>query len=281
MTAPSDYEAIGGDGAGVHLETIVHADYQLANEPFVGFGSWFYRAVFTAQHDGFVAAVQHHQPEWRQGLDQARAAQGRGPVNWPPLWSPQPVEQPPAPPSTPPGVMDGSIDSDEIDPRSVTWVGGPSIGTFTKTASMRSVSIERDGVRLAFTKQTGPDRWPDQPFGAAGGNLQYCLGMICRVDGRWVGSAPDERWFGRDISGGPIQSQDIGDGTGRGQVAANWFYDRRWGALEGYQPKPGELIGLFVVAGDARNNNCPLEERSNIIVVALPQPGTTQTFTRP
>src|SRR5919197_303699 len=49
--------------------------------------------------------------------------------------------------------------------------------------------------------------------------------------------------------------------------------------LAGYNPKPGELVGLFVVAGDARNNFYRVQERSNIVTFPLPPSDTGVSFT--
>jgi len=94
--------------------------------------------------------------------------------------------------------------------------------------------------------------------------------MCLRINDRWYASAPIETWFGNNVIGGPIQSP--------GQIPQNWFYDERWAPMTGYQPKAGESIGLFVCAGDARNNFNPIKERSNIVVVPLPADGHAAVF---
>jgi hypothetical protein len=86
-------------------------------------------------------------------------------------------------------------------------------------------------------------------------------------------------------SGGAIQLQNVNDGTGRGQLQANWFYDPgRWGPLASYQPKAGEVIGFFICAGDCRDANggySPVHERSNVVLFNLPGPAETVVLTAP
>jgi hypothetical protein len=95
---------------------------------------------------------------------------------------------------------------------------------------------------------SGRDAWPDLPFGdGSGGTVQYTLGMACFVGGRWVASPVVQFWKGRVLSAG----------GGVATISADWFYDGRWGALQGNQPQPGELVYVFVVAGNCRGSQNP------------------------
>lgn len=165
----------------------------------------------------------------------------------------------------------------ELPITQVRFVGGPDLSTFAQTTSVTQVDVQAAGTELSFDKKSGPNRWPDNVTPGWSGTLQYSIGMCVNVDG-WVCSAPVEAWYGRVGATGPIQDQTIACPAGHGQVQCNWFYDNRWAPLNGHQPQPGEQIGLFVVAGDARNNFNPVRERSNIVLLNLPGPGQTQTF---
>ena len=72
--------------------------------------------------------------------------------------------------------------------------------------------------------------------------------------------------------------------TANQQVAKNWYYDGRWGAMAGYQPAAGEMIGVFVVAGNVRGvtddgTQSPVRERSNVVLVPMPTAaGAKYTF---
>jgi hypothetical protein len=168
--------------------------------------------------------------------------------------------------------------ADMIPPADITFVGGPNIGLWPATAAITRITISLDGVEVDFTRRDGPNRWPDVRTPGWTGDLQYSLGMCLRIGGRWYAPAPIETWHGNNVIGGPIQSTNV-DGSGIGQIPKNWFYDQRWAPMNGYQPKAGESIALFVCAGDARNGSSPVRERSNVALLQLPADGKTITYT--
>ncbi len=126
-----------------------------------------------------------------------------------------------------------------------------------------------------------PDSWPDTAARPGMGPLLYSLGLVELIDGVWYASAPIQTWRNRNQAGGAIQCQDIGDG--RGQIRANWFYDPAWwGPLAAHQPRPGEIVGFFICAGDCRDGvgaYSPVKERSNVVLFPLPAPNETAVFT--
>ncbi len=160
----------------------------------------------------------------------------------------------------------------------VIWEQGTNAGSWPMTTRLTQIDLRSEGVHLEFDKKDGQDRWPDNVTPGWSGSLQYSIGLCERLDGLWHCAAPIEVWYGLAVTGGPIQNQQVTCSQGYvGQIACNWFYDVRWGAMNGYQPKPGEEIGIFVVAGDARNHFNPVQERSNIVVFPLPTDPTTIT----
>lgn len=141
------------------------------------------------------------------------------------------------------------------------------------TTHITKIELRYTGVHIELDNGR-PFIWPDTPDRPEMGPLLYTIGMIEKINGVWYGSAPIQLWRGLHENGGGIQIQNINDGTNRGQIQSNWFYDSRWGVLAGYQPKPGETIGLFVCAGDCRDANpltSPIHERSNIVLISLPK----------
>jgi hypothetical protein len=133
-----------------------------------------------------------------------------------------------------------------------------------------------DGIHVEFSKRDGPGSWPDVTPPGWTGSLQYTLGMAERINGRWYASAAIQFWRGLAQSGGNVGADQ--------QVAKNWYYDGRWGAMAGYQPAAGETIGVFVVAGNVRGvtddgTQSPVRERSNVVVVPMPTAaGAKYTF---
>lgn len=176
----------------------------------------------------------------------------------------------PAPAPAPPS-QDGHFDG-ELNTGNLTPANAPDFRGWVQSTAITEVRLDLDNVRVTFDKQDGPNRWPDITPPGWSGTLQYSLGLCLRPSGSWVCSAPIELWHGKDGSGGQIQQN--------GQIPKNWFYDGRWGALNGYQPKAGEQIGVFVLAGDARNAFNPNQERSNIVLFKLPADGTPARFVK-
>ncbi len=164
-----------------------------------------------------------------------------------------------------------------------TWIvmNSPAdVGTWAETATITSLALQPDGVRIDFTRRDGPGSWPDFPFLTPGENLEYTLWIVLRIDGQWYASGCLQYWRGLDRMGGPPS-----------QYAANWYYDpARWGVMTSHQPAVGEWVGFFVAAGNERNvtdaaaaatdvgGNLVLE-RSNVVIVPFPDDtGATYTF---
>ena len=141
--------------------------------------------------------------------------------------------------------------------------------------------LGQDGVHVEFSKRDGAGSWPDVTPPGWDGPLEYTLGIAENIGGRWYASAAIEFWRGLPASGGnvaadvdtPSQCTAFGYGSSC-QIAKNWYYDGRWGAMSGYQPKTGETIGIFVVAGNVRGvtdgSQSPVQERSNVVLVPMP-----------
>ena len=103
------------------------------------------------------------------------------------------------------------------------------------------------------------------------GPLQYTLGMCRNIDSKWHCSAVIQFWEGRGLDETDAPSN----------FWRNWWYDSaRWGPLGSNPPVEGELVGVFVGAGDMRGRTwtratCPgICERSNIQFVPFIMGGT-------
>ncbi len=159
---------------------------------------------------------------------------------------------------------------DEIDLHQATLFDNPpNLADWPVTTTLTEIDFTADGVHVLFSKIDGPDRWPDIVPPGWDGPLQYTLGMAECIDGQWYASAAIQYWYGLSASGGNVALEN--------QVAMNWYYDAgRWGTLAGRQPATGEIIGTFVVAGNARavHEDDPLQspvmERSNVVLVPMP-----------
>jgi hypothetical protein len=178
---------------------------------------------------------------------------------------------PPVSPNPTPGPDPNpgpSAANDAVSLSLATILNSPrDLGRWPITTAITSIDIRSNGVRVEFSKKSGPGRWPDITPPGWDGPLQYTLGMVLNHNGQWYASAPVEFWYGLDYSGGPPS-----------QYAHNWFYDPgRWAPMTYHQPAVGEQIGFFVCAGDCRNSTdgsrSPVKERSNVVVVTMPTDG--------
>ena len=184
------------------------------------------------------------------------------------------VDSPTDPPDDPP--------DDPVDPPVITSIdltlatvrnSPPDVAAWAETARITTLDFNTDGVYIDFTRRDGDGSWPDVPFMTPGEDLQYTLWIVVQVDGAWYTSGCIQYWRGLDRNGGPPSG-----------YAANWYYDaNRWAPMTGVQPAPGEPVGFFVTAGNARNvtdgSGSVVYERSNVVVVPFPtDAGATFTY---
>jgi hypothetical protein len=144
-----------------------------------------------------------------------------------------------------------------FDMTQATILNNPSdVGSWAVTAHITSVVFTPISFEVDFDRRTSDDRWGDDPFGS--GSIQYTLGMCVNPDGagHWFCSATVQFWFGRELDASGVPDQ----------IGQSWFYDARWAPIIGYQPAPGETVGLFVLNGNQRNMSATLasKERSNV-----------------
>jgi hypothetical protein len=169
---------------------------------------------------------------------------------------------PPAPEPTPPPAAAEPGTTDAMDLRVVAVYNSPiDIANWAVTTKINRIDLGTNGVFIDFDKK---DVWPEVTPPGWEGPLTYTLWIVINVNGRWYTSGCIEYWRGLDRNGGPPA-----------EYAANWYYDAiRWGPMVGHQPAPGETVGFFVSAGDARNNGpISVKERSNVVMVPFPGAG--------
>lgn len=138
----------------------------------------------------------------------------------------------------------------------------PATGSITQLVMSPST-----GLSFQFTTQNS---WPDVVPPGWDGPLQYTVWAVVNVNGSWYTSGFIQMWRGRCCTGAPIISD----------FARNWAYDARWGPMMGHQPVPGERMGFFLSAGDARGQSgvSSVRERTNVVMVSLPA-GDSGLFT--
>lgn len=148
----------------------------------------------------------------------------------------------------------------------------PDLASWPETAKITSINITGDSFLVDFDRRDGPDRWPDVIPAGFTGPLEYTLGMCVNPNGnQWYCSGVVQFWYGRTLT----------DSGSPSRVGIEWFYDpARWGPVNFYQPQDGELVGIFVGAGNLRDGSnitratCPrVCERSNVALIPWSQGG--------
>ena len=146
----------------------------------------------------------------------------------------------------------------------VVWNSPADVASWSKTTSitaltMRPSSAPEPGLAFDFPAH---GTWPDYTPPGWDGPLQYTVWAGVKINGVWNISGIIQMWRERPATGAPILTD----------FARNWVYDGRWGAMQGYQPRPGEQMIFFVTAGNARGVGAvtSVRERSNVVAVNLP-----------
>jgi hypothetical protein len=154
-----------------------------------------------------------------------------------------------------------------FDWSAATIVNSPQdLGAWPDAAKITSVEFTNDSFIVDFDRRDGGGRWPDMIPAGFSGPLQYTLGMCVNPNGaHWYCSGVVQFWYGRTLT----------DSGAPSRVGVEWFYDPlRWGPINYYQPQDGELVGIFVAAGNLRDGGyvtratCPAVcERSNLALI--------------
>lgn len=152
---------------------------------------------------------------------------------------------------------------DAIDIGAMVIHDSPDVRGWPATAAITRLELLDDRTDVAFTKRTGPSRWPDVIPAGWDGPLQFTLWIIVKIGDMWHGAGIVQFWNDRVDTGDDVGSDH--------QIAKNWLYDQRWGVMQGYDPRPGEQVGFMVTAGNARGGlDALVLERSNIVLVPFP-----------
>jgi hypothetical protein len=140
-----------------------------------------------------------------------------------------------------------------------SWPITTSITQLTMTSTASAPDSYHAGLSLDFSTK---DTWPDYTPPGWDGPIEYTVWAVVNINGQWYTSGYIQMWRGRPATGAPLITD----------FAINWAYDGRWGPMAGHQPVPGEKMGFFVTAGNARGVGTvtSVRERSNVVVVSLP-----------
>jgi hypothetical protein len=169
-------------------------------------------------------------------------------------------------------VLTGTVHAQDAFPlASAQIVDAPDVSGWRQTATITSLTFDGSSTAVSFTKQWGPDRWPDVVPPGWAGPLQYTLWLCLQINGQWTCSGFVQFWYGRNESGSPAQP-DVPS-----VYHLNYYYSSRWRPMDTHGPiTPGERIGFLVTSGNARDSVGPYGpmERSNVVVIPATDRGT-------
>lgn len=158
----------------------------------------------------------------------------------------------------------GARAQDAFPLSSAQIVNAQDVSAWPQTATMTRVTFNGYETSVQFTKQYGPDRWPDVVPAGWDGPLQYTLWLFLKQGDHWVGSGFIQFWYGRQGSG------SAADPDVPSVFDKHWYYGTAWRPMDQHGPiRPGESIGFMVTSGNARFATGPMGpmERSNVVVV--------------
>lgn len=155
--------------------------------------------------------------------------------------------------------------NDMLDLRSADIFSSPQdiadwpITTSISKVTMRPSGDKQAGLAIEFDAQS---RWPNYTPPGWAGPLQYTVWAMVKVGAQWAAAGFIQMWQGRPSTGAPILTD----------FHQNWAYSTRWGLLNEYFPKAGDLMGFMVTAGNARDEGgvTSVRERSNVVAITLP-----------
>jgi hypothetical protein len=139
----------------------------------------------------------------------------------------------------------------------------PACLLFPVTARLNVFGAVDGYIRLSTT---GTDSWPSVDIDNDGRPDQAAtLWVFLRINGQWYATGA-ERLRPSQVNGMKPQ------GSPATLIGGGWLYDvARWGIMAGYNPDPGESVGVMVVSGSTRSDNqTPVKARTNILEVAWP-----------
>lgn len=154
---------------------------------------------------------------------------------------PEPIIEPTPEPEPKPEPIDPL--SDDIDPKEITFVGGPNIGEWKRKYSLE-VKFSGNDIQLI---QEGTSVWPEVVYGD--GKVCANPWVVAKLDGKWVGASFE--WMRRN-------SQE------RAKRAVHGDHIKRPHEFGlDWQPRAGEVLG-FCVAGLSRGDRTNVAERTPI-----------------
>lgn len=141
----------------------------------------------------------------------------------------------------------------------------PAALSFPVTARLESFGVVPNRMTI---RSTGTSAWPPVPVGDA--QQSATLWVFLNINGQWYASGAERLRPNQTNGDKPVA--DPSQGGLSTLIGGGWLYDAgRWGPMAGYNPKPGEHIGVMLVAGSTRSDDrTPLQARTGVVEVIWP-----------
>lgn len=169
-----------------------------------------------------------------------------------------PAPQPPDPSPEPPAGHYPPIASANFQ----VYGSDPACLDFPETARLLSWGLVPGTMSIATS---GCERWPPVSIDDGPPSQSGTLWVLEQINGLWCATGA-ERLRPEQLNG------DKPSGEPPTVIGVDWLYDpSRWGPMAGYNPRPGEVIGVMIVAGSTRSDNqTPLNARTNPLWIHWP-----------
>lgn len=178
---------------------------------------------------------------------------------WVPFAFPPAAVAPPVTPTTPPST-DGLPDISSKN--FVVWGSDPACLDFPASGRFDSFGIVPGTMTIATTNCEG---WPAVSIDGGAPSQSATLWVLECIDGVWYATGAErlrpEQLNGTKPTGEPPTV-----------IGQDWLYDpARWGPMAYYNPAPGEIMGVLIVAGSTRSDNqTPVNARTNPLWIHWP-----------
>jgi hypothetical protein len=157
--------------------------------------------------------------------------------------------------------------TDALDLQAAMMVQSPDVAAWAPTLRIVRVSCTPAGGFVVEFDRPVPEawKWPSNPA-VPSENYQWTFWWFKQIGSLWFGAGLVQMWQGRE-QGTRALPPLFADVDGAPGWTRLWGEGEKWPALAGHPPRPGEVLGIMVSAGNARQTPgiTSVAERSNIV----------------
>ncbi len=157
--------------------------------------------------------------------------------------------------------------ADAFDLAAVTIVSSPEVRDFAVTSRLTSLAFAPGTITIDHSLR---GTWPPVVISDDGTTQEGTIWVFFHIGGQWYATGGERLRPDQTTKELPQPSA----------IGREWLYDPgRWGAMTGYVPSPGDLVGFMVVAGSTRSDDHVIaRERTNVVLVPFPEDGVATSY---